>query len=117
MRQLSALVDAAHNRQGVPTALLCAGGAPSTLGSAAMKDFDKDGDGELSREEFANLIQNIDRTRRGLPPTAQVAKQQGLYLAASLNAEAHGKPKVRAPPAFPSRHHTMTPRSSMSCRV
>ena len=62
-----------------------------------MKDFDKDGDGELSREEFANLIQNIDRTRRGLPPTAQVAKQQGLYLAASLNAEAHGKPKVRIP--------------------
>ena len=100
MRQLSALVDAAHNRQGVPTALLRTGGAPSTLGSAAMKDFDKDGDGELSREEFANLIQNIDRTRRGLPPTAQVAKQQGLYLAASLNAEAHGKPKVRAPLRF-----------------
>ena len=33
--------------------MLCAGGAPSTLGSAAMKDFDKDGDGELSVEEIA----------------------------------------------------------------
>ena len=100
--------------QGVPTALLRTGGAPSTLGSAAMKDFDKDGDGELSREEFANLIQNIDRTRRGLPPTAQVAKQQGLYLAASLNAEAHGKPKVRIPLRFPSRH-AMPPDRRLSC--
>ena len=48
--------------------------------------FDTDGDGLLSKAEFETLCTHIDTCHRSLPPTAQVAKQQGLYLAASLNA-------------------------------
>jgi NADH:ubiquinone reductase (non-electrogenic) len=56
-----------------------------------MTSFDEDGDGQFSKSEFEKMCQHIDTKHRSLPPTAQVAKQQGLYLAASLNAEAKGR--------------------------
>lgn len=40
--------------------------------------------GTLSREQFAELLQKIDSGLRALPATAQVARQQGEYLAAAL---------------------------------
>ena len=40
-----------------------------------------DDDAALTRAEFADLLASIDRGLRSLPATAQVAKQQGEYLA------------------------------------
>lgn len=38
-------------------------------------------DAELAREEFADMLKTIDAGLRALPATAQVAKQEGEYLA------------------------------------
>lgn len=38
-------------------------------------------DAELAREEFADVLKTIDDGLRALPATAQVAKQEGEYLA------------------------------------
>lgn len=38
-------------------------------------------DAELAREEFADMLKTIDSGLRALPATAQVAKQEGEYLA------------------------------------
>jgi NADH:ubiquinone reductase (non-electrogenic) len=65
--------------------------------------FDEDGDGRFSKLEFENMCQHIDTKHRSLPPTAQVAKQQGLYLAASLNAEARGRGPNKSPFDFSSQ--------------
>ncbi|KAL4428590.1 hypothetical protein ABPG77_008902 [Micractinium sp. CCAP 211/92] len=40
----------------------------------------------LNHEQFTTLLSNIDKGLRALPATAQVAKQQGEYLAAALQA-------------------------------
>jgi NADH:ubiquinone reductase (non-electrogenic) len=38
----------------------------------------------LTKEQFKELLQQIDSGLRALPATAQVAKQQGEYMAALL---------------------------------
>lgn len=43
---------------------------------------------ELTRDEFKNLVQLVDQKLTMLPPTAQVAEQQGIYLARALNKTA-----------------------------
>jgi len=50
-------------------------------------EADVDASGELDEEEFAGLLKEVDSFMRNLPPTAQVAGQQGSYLAAQFNGE------------------------------
>lgn len=50
--------------------------------------FYKPGTEGLSREEFAALLEEADRGLRALPATAQVAKQEGEFLAAHFNRAA-----------------------------
>lgn len=52
-----------------------------------LSQFCKEGSKELDETEFGNFIKSADDTLRGLPPTAQVAGQQGTYLAEFLNGE------------------------------
>jgi len=42
---------------------------------------------ELNEAEFTAFIKSADDSIRGLPPTAQVAGQQGTYLASYMNCE------------------------------
>lgn len=49
--------------------------------------FSKPGIEELTEEEFGEFIKSADNSIRGLPPTAQVAGQQGTYLAEYMNGE------------------------------
>jgi len=54
------------------------------------EDFDEidvDGSGAVDLDEFKALLLNVDSTLRNLPPTAQVAGQQGSFLAARWNGE------------------------------
>jgi len=49
------------------------------------KRADKDGDLSVTLEEFEAALAEVDKELRVLPPTAQVAAQQGQYLAYVLN--------------------------------
>lgn len=49
--------------------------------------YDVDNSGELDLEEFDAVLMDFDSSLRSLPPTAQVAGQQGGYLAAQFNGE------------------------------
>jgi len=55
------------------------------MGDSAIADqikmVDIDGNMELDQEEFKQLLRGIDRNLRSFPATAQVAAQQGKYLA------------------------------------
>jgi len=58
--------------------------------SKVEEDFDEidvDGSGEVDLDEFKKLLLDVDSNLRNLPPTAQVAGQQGSFLAARLNGE------------------------------
>lgn len=50
-------------------------------------DYDKDKDGQISLNELAEMFLEISNKITTLPPTAQVANQQGVYLGkvSSLN--------------------------------
>uniref|UniRef100_A0A7S0L5Z8 NADH:ubiquinone reductase (non-electrogenic) n=1 Tax=Coccolithus braarudii TaxID=221442 RepID=A0A7S0L5Z8_9EUKA len=50
-------------------------------------EIDADGSGALDVDEFKALLLNVDASLRNLPPTAQVAGQQGSFLAAQFNGE------------------------------
>jgi len=50
-------------------------------------EIDTDGSGELDIDEFKELLLDVDSGLRTLPPTAQVAGQQGSFLAAQFNGE------------------------------
>eukprot|EP00698_Gefionella_okellyi_P023492 TRINITY_DN8040_c0_g2_i1.p1 TRINITY_DN8040_c0_g2~~TRINITY_DN8040_c0_g2_i1.p1 ORF type:complete len:568 (+),score=127.28 TRINITY_DN8040_c0_g2_i1:188-1891(+) len=52
---------------------------------------DTNKDGVISIEEFAVLLEKVDKKLRSLPATAQVASQQGEYLAKTFNAMAKGE--------------------------
>lgn len=61
---------------------------------------------KLTREEFKQLLQAVDTRVANLPPTAQVAQQEGRYLAASLNkladlAEKHAEKDEISDDAIP----------------
>lgn len=53
--------------------------------------YDKNKDGKLDEIEFKSLLEMADARLRPLPATAQVASQQGQYLAHLLNKIASGK--------------------------
>ena len=44
----------------------------------------------LDKATFCTVLEALDRKTRSLPPTAQVAQQQGKYLAGCFNAWADG---------------------------
>jgi NADH dehydrogenase FAD-containing subunit len=69
-------------------------------GQALLKQFDADGDGSLSHAEFEKMVMHIDSRMRALPGTAQVAKQQAVWLAEEMNAEARGATDSRPPFQF-----------------
>lgn len=50
-------------------------------------EIDKDGSGVVEFGEFKEFLLEVDASLRNLPPTAQVAGQQGSFLAKSLNGE------------------------------
>lgn len=50
-------------------------------------EIDKDGSGAVELDEFKEFLSNVDSTMRNLPPTAQVAGQQGTFLAKRWNGE------------------------------
>uniref|UniRef100_A0A7S0T596 NADH:ubiquinone reductase (non-electrogenic) n=1 Tax=Erythrolobus madagascarensis TaxID=708628 RepID=A0A7S0T596_9RHOD len=52
----------------------------------AFAEGDTNKDGKLSLEEFTKLLERIDKKIKILPATAQVANQEGIYLAKYLNA-------------------------------
>jgi len=52
-----------------------------------FEEIDADGSGELDINEFKLLLQDVDSSLRNLPPTAQVAGQQGGFLASRFNGE------------------------------
>lgn len=45
----------------------------------------------MSREEFQQMLQRVDSKMKNYPAIAQVAAQQGSYLAKQFNDEAQGK--------------------------
>jgi len=61
---------------------------------AVFEAADKDGNGKLDREEFNTLLQSVDANLRSVPATAQVAKQQGKYLASTFNSGKYRKNDV-----------------------
>mmetsp|Transcript_28416 Transcript_28416/g.38843 ORF Transcript_28416/g.38843 Transcript_28416/m.38843 type:complete len:595 (-) Transcript_28416:401-2185(-) len=52
-----------------------------------LTKFSEDGANSVNAQEFEKFLSTIDESLRGLPPTAQVAGQQGSYLAEYLNGE------------------------------
>ena len=56
-----------------------------------LSKFDEDGNGSLDRKEFKRAMAEADSRLASHPATAQVANQQGEYLARELNAQARAK--------------------------
>lgn len=56
-----------------------------------FKRMDKNKDGLLSIEEFKELVKEVDSKSTLLPPTAQVASQEGKYLGNYLNQMIQGE--------------------------
>ncbi|OBZ90278.1 External alternative NAD(P)H-ubiquinone oxidoreductase B1, mitochondrial [Choanephora cucurbitarum] len=50
-----------------------------------FRKYDSDSNGVLDFEEMKHMLNDIDRKLTNLPATAQVASQQGIYLAKYLN--------------------------------
>ena len=69
-----------------------AGGGDAAAGDvsdalrAVFRAADTDGNGRLDEGEFRALLEGMDKHLRSVPATAQVAKQQGHYLANVANA-------------------------------
>lgn len=73
---------------------LVSGGGDSRL-QDIMDKFDDDKSGALDRREFAKAMAEADSRLSSHPATAQVANQQGEYLAKQLNAAARAKREGR----------------------
>ena len=56
-----------------------------------LSKFDEDGNGSLDRKEFKRAMAEADSRLASHPATAQVANQQGEYLARELTAQARAK--------------------------
>ena len=55
-----------------------------------------DGGSRMSFPQFRNMLEDVDKGLRALPATAQVAKQEGEYLAAFFNECAGDEAKLKA---------------------
>lgn len=75
---------------------------------AVFEAADKDGNGKLDREEFNTLLQSVDANLRSVPATAQVAKQQGKYLASTFNSGKYRKNDVSSSSSSSSTTSTTT---------
>jgi Ca2+-binding EF-hand superfamily protein len=51
-----------------------------------FEEGDINKDGKLTKEEFQEILKKVDRTVTSFPTTAQVAQQQGRYLAQAFNS-------------------------------
>eukprot|EP00884_Botryococcus_braunii_P007779 jgi/Botrbrau1/17001/Bobra.49_2s0060.1 len=72
-------------------------------GSNALADIKEDT--KLTKEEFGELIAKIDKGLRSLPATAQVAKQEGEYMARLLAAGIQpGQPLPEGAAPFEYKH-------------
>ena len=71
-------------------ATLTKGAADGMLHDILSK-FDDDGDGSLDRREFRRAMAEADSRLASHPATAQVANQQGEYLARELNAQGRAR--------------------------
>ena len=71
-------------------ATLTKGAADGMLHDILSK-FDEDGDGSLDRREFRRAMAEADSRLASHPATAQVANQQGEYLARELNARGRAR--------------------------
>jgi len=64
-----------------------------------VKDLFEEGDinkdGVLSLQEFQDLLKSVDSHLKNYPATAQVAAQQGVYLANLFNSRAKNQSKER----------------------
>lgn len=58
--------------------------------SKLFDQFDTNHDGVLSLEEFTQCLKIVDSSVKTFPATAQVASQQGTYLAKAFNSRAQG---------------------------
>lgn len=69
-------------------------------------EYDADKSGRLDVDELRKLLANVDQKLTNLPATAQVASQQGHYLADVLNndAKSESKPEERIVPPFRYKH-------------
>jgi len=99
-REVEASVDgvAEAEEQGGGAAPPAAGGR--TDGTVTIDDLDDDT--RLSQAEFAALLESIDSGIRALPATAQVAAQQGKYLAKLASAGCLTAALERPPPSSSS---------------
>jgi len=78
----------------------------ASYGKKAKEMFgeaDTNQDGVLNLEEFKLLLHKVDSALKNLPATAQVASQQGKYLAKVFNADAEAKASLHHKP-FAYRH-------------
>lgn len=57
--------------------------------------YDQNKDGKLDEQEFKALLQMADNSLRPLPATAQVASQEGVYLADHLNKVMSGDKNIQ----------------------
>ena len=55
-----------------------------------------DGGSRMTFPQFRNMLEDVDKGLRALPATAQVAKQEGQYLAAFFNKCAGDEAKLKA---------------------
>jgi hypothetical protein len=72
--------------------------------SSSFDALDADKDGTLSLEELNTLATKVDKQNRAYPATAQVAEQQGEYLATQFNHQTNANADTDADPGFIYRH-------------
>ncbi|EPZ33518.1 EF-Hand 1, calcium-binding site domain-containing protein [Rozella allomycis CSF55] len=70
-----------------------------------FQTYDKDKDGMLSMPEFTSMLEEVDKKLKTIPATAQVATQQGVYLARKLNELSETKFTQAEVEMTPFRYH------------
>ena len=80
-REVEASVDGGAGDQETKQENSTGGGPAAKNADSTVTIDDLDDDTRLTRAEFSSLLESIDKGIRALPATAQVAAQQGKYLA------------------------------------
>uniref|UniRef100_A0A1J3ESL1 NADH:ubiquinone reductase (non-electrogenic) n=1 Tax=Noccaea caerulescens TaxID=107243 RepID=A0A1J3ESL1_NOCCA len=75
-----------------------------------LTDSEGNGKKEVNIEEFKSALEGVDSQLKSLPATAQVAAQQGSYLANCFNRMEHCKERPEGPKRFRTGgHHQFRP--------